>query len=286
MRFLVALLCLVSVALAHPFAAGLKPFHPMSMLGINFSQQAQQHRMQPNTKQLGGGYIVGGTAAKDGEAAHQVSLQMSSHFCGGSIISSTWILTAAHCVSGDSPDQLNIRYSTLKHNSGGLFAKVKTIIVHEKYESWTTNNDIALLETTAPLTLEGLNAKPIPLPAAGNEPTGTITTSGWGYLKEGGGTLPADLQIVHVPVVDRATCNTAYGANRITEAMFCAGVLGTGGADACQGDSGGPVVDAAGKLVGAVSWGRGCARPDYPGVYTRVGNFIDWVKEKSGVVPS
>lgn len=74
MRFLVAL-CLISVALANPFGADLKPFHPMHRLGINFSLQQQP-------KQLGGGYIVGGVAAKDGEAAHQVSLQMSSHFCG------------------------------------------------------------------------------------------------------------------------------------------------------------------------------------------------------------
>lgn len=278
MRFLVAL-CLVSVALANPFGAGLKPFHPMSRLGLDFSQ----HRMQPNSKQLGGGYIVGGTDATEGQAPHQVSLQMSSHFCGGSIISKTWILTAAHCVSGDSPDQLNIRYSSLKHNSGGLMAKVKTIIVHESYDSWNTNNDIALLETTAELTLDGTNAAAIGLPAAGSDPSGTVTTSGWGYKTEGGGSLPPQLQIVEVPVADRTKCNTAY-SGRITDAMFCAG-LDEGGKDACQGDSGGPVVDSNKKLVGAVSWGRGCARPGYPGVYTRVGYFVDWVTKNSGVSP-
>lgn len=113
-------------------------------------------------------------------------------------------------------------------------AKVKTIKVHEDYASWTTNNDIALLETTAPLTLGSPNAQAIGLPAAGSDPTGTVSTSGWGYLKEGGGTLPADLQIVSVPVVDRARCNTAYGSGRITEAMFCAGDIDNGGKDACQ----------------------------------------------------
>lgn len=112
-------------------------------------------------------------------------------------------------------------------------AKVKTIIVHENYDSWTTNNDIALLETTAPLTLGSANAQKIALPADGNEPSGNVKTSGWGYLKEGGGTLPADLQIVEVPVVDRARCNTAY-SNRITDAMFCAGDIENGGKDACQ----------------------------------------------------
>lgn len=268
MRFLVAL-CLISVALASPLGAGLKPFHPMHRLGLNFS-----HGLRKSD-----GYIVGGVAATDGQAPHQVSLQMSSHFCGGSIINDQWVLTAAHCVAGDDPASLNIRYNSLTHNGGGQIVKGALIISHENYDSWTTNNDIALVKVATKFTLGTTNAKAIALTTQGNDPTGDVVVSGWGYLKEGGGSLPAALQIVTVPTVDRATCNGPY-SNRITDAMFCAGVLGVGGKDACQGDSGGPVVDASGKLVGAVSWGRGCAQKDYPGVYTRVGTFVDWVNAK------
>ena len=179
---------------------------------------------------------------------------------------------------------INIRYNSLLHNSGGQLVKAAEIISHESYDSWTTNNDIALIRLATKLTLGQTNAKAIGLPQQDNEPTGDVEVSGWGYLKEGGGSLPPQLQIVTVPIVDRATCNGPY-SNRITTAMFCAGLLDAGGKDACQGDSGGPVVDSNGKLVGAVSWGRGCAQKGYPGVYTRVGVFVNWVTAKSGVKP-
>ena len=157
--------------------------------------------------------------------------------------------------------------------------KVKKVITHSGYNSWTTDNDIALLQTATKLTLGQTNAQAIKLPAQDSDPSGDVVVSGWGYLKEGGGTLPAALQIVTVPVVDRATYNKPY-SNRITNNMFCAGLLDVGGKDACQGDSGGPVVDSNGLLVGAVSWGRGCAQKGYPGVYTRVGVYIKWIADQ------
>jgi trypsin len=83
---------------------------------------------------------------------------------------------------------------------------------------------------------------------------------------------------VTVPVVSRTTCRSQYGTSAITDNMVCAGVS-TGGKDSCSGDSGGPLVDASGTLVGLVSWGSGCARAGYSGVYTRVGNYISWVAQ-------
>lgn len=156
------------------------------------------------------------------------------------------------------------------------------VIQHENYNSWTTDNDIALIRVATPLTLGTPNAGPISLPAQGSDPSGTVTTSGWGYTRENGALSPTLLQ-VSVPVVDRARCNTAYGSSQITNQMFCAGDIDNGGRDACQGDSGGPVWDSDGNLVGAVSWGRGCARPGYPGVYTRVGQFIDWIRSRGAL---
>jgi len=227
------------------------------------------------------GYIVGGVAATEGQVPYIVSLQRTSHFCGGTIISANWILTAAHCVSGTAASSLNIRYNSLTHNAGGSLVKAQAIFVHEGYDSWTIDNDIAIIQLTAPLTLGQPNAAAVPLPAQGSDVVaGDVTVSGWGYLTEGGGSLPAQLQVLDVASVDRATCNAAGAYDgEITENMFCAGVLNVGGKDACQGDSGGPVIQN-GAVVGAVSWGYGCARPQYPGVYTRVGVYVDWIKSK------
>lgn len=98
-----------------------------------------------------------------------------------------------------------------------------------------------------------------------------------GAQREGGG-ASASLYKVDVPIVDRDTCNDAYGGD-ITDGMVCAG-LEAGGKDACQGDSGGPLtID--GTLVGVVSWGNGCARPGYYGVYSNVGKFADWIESNA-----
>lgn len=85
-----------------------------------------------------------------------------------------------------------------------------------------------------------------------------------------------------MPIVNQTVCSDAYASfGGITDRMICAG-LTAGGKDACQGDSGGPLV-ADGKLVGVVSWGYGCARPNYPGVYSRVAAVRDWITKKTGV---
>lgn len=82
---------------------------------------------------------------------------------------------------------------------------------------------------------------------------------------------------VDVPVISRSICTDQYSSvNRITSNMVCAG-YSEGGKDACSGDSGGPLVDGSGTLVGVVSWGTGCAQAGFPGVYTRVGNYIEWI---------
>ena len=82
------------------------------------------------------------------------------------------------------------------------------------------------------------------------------------------------MQKVSVPYVSEKTCKEAYGSSSITAGMICAGRKGK---DSCQGDSGGPMVCAEGHQVGVVSWGYGCAEEGYPGVYTRVSHYHDWI---------
>ena len=124
-----------------------------------------------------------------------------------------------------------------------------------------------------PITLT--NSEPIPGQNA--------VVTGWGTLASDTYDLPLQLQVVNVPIVSREECNTAYEEyDGITENMICAAVLG-GGKDACQGDSGGPlVVD--GNLAGIVSWGVGCAEPQYPGVYSNVATLKSFVTNETGVI--
>ena len=102
------------------------------------------------------------------------------------------------------------------------------------------------------------------------------------FLKIIGGFATDTLQWVKVPAIKNSECNSHYGG-QITDAMICAGYPGEGGKDACQGDSGGPFVCRNGTksvIAGVVSWGYGCADPDYPGVYARVTAALDWIKSE------
>jgi len=119
----------------------------------------------------------------------------------------------------------------------------------------------------------GVSAIGLPAQGAGVATGAMANVAGWGATCEGcAGT--ATLRFVAVPIVSNAQCNTNYGGG-ITTAMLCAG-FPQGGRDACQGDSGGPLT-IGGTLVGVVSWGHGCARPNFPGVYARVPFFRNWI---------
>jgi len=119
-----------------------------------------------------------------------------------------------------------------------------------------------------------------PAKFAGNYLAGkSLTVSGWGARSEGG-RPPTTLHAVRVPGISNYQCRRSYRS--ITDAMICAGET-RGGVDSCQGDSGGPLTYTSGGstyVVGVVSWGRGCARPDYPGVYSRVTSALSWINSE------
>lgn len=148
---------------------------------------------------------------------------------------------------------------------------VTSIVLHENYDSNTAANDISLLKVSTPLTFDSYVAA-IPIPNQEQSFSGDAVVSGWGTLTEGGST-PTVLQKLTVPIISDAACRTAYGTSNILDSMICAGEDGKG---FCQGDSGGPM-SCGGVLCGIVSWGYGCARPNYPGVYTEISYFVDWI---------
>ncbi|XP_059901714.1 suppressor of tumorigenicity 14 protein [Gadus macrocephalus] len=238
--------------------------------------------------------IVGGADAGVGSWPWQVSLQMDryGHVCGASLVSSRWLISAAHCFQ----DSDAIKYSDPRSwrafmglramstgNAGAATRPIRRIVLHPQYDQFTSDYDLALLELSAPVFFSDL-VQPVCVPA----PSHTFSTAtscyvtGWGVLMEDG-ELAARLQEAPVKIINRNTCNKLYD-DAVTPRMLCAGNL-QGGVDACQGDSGGPLVCVErGRrwfLAGVVSWGEGCARLNRPGVYTQVVKFADWIQQQT-----
>ncbi|CAL1573966.1 unnamed protein product [Knipowitschia caucasica] len=232
--------------------------------------------------------IVGGTEAENGAWPWQVSLQIrGSHICGGSIISSKWILSAAHCFESYNRAYLwKVQYGDVSLIHMAFYNPSKSvdkIISHANYNPETNDNDIALLKLSSPLAFSS-TVKPVCLPNAGLDlsPERQAWITGWGALRSSG-TSPDRLNQAEVTIYSRGTCNAhSVLDGAVTETMICAGKL-SGGVDSCQGDSGGPLVVKQGGvwwLVGDTSWGIGCAWKNKPGVYGNVPYFIDWVHEQ------
>ncbi|KAJ8918132.1 hypothetical protein NQ315_011589 [Exocentrus adspersus] len=224
--------------------------------------------------------IVGGKNASILEYPYQVSVRkFNSHICGGSVFHQSFILTAAHCVAGGMASQFSIRAGSDFINKDGKTIKVCTIITSENYNADTLDNDIAILKLCSPLVFSD-RILPIALPETGEQLAAgsRALVSGWGYETEGG-ILPSVLKQVEVPIISLTYCQNAYVQYaKVTDNMICAGDTKIGGKDACQGDSGGPL-RSNGKLMGIVSWGFGCARPYYPGVYTKVSKYRNWIRK-------
>jgi transmembrane serine protease 9 len=233
--------------------------------------------------------IVGGVPAPIGAYPWQVSIGLKDnphsigHFCGGSIIGANFVVTAAHCVEGNTtPGSIQILYDTNYLGQGGKVVPVAEIKIHRQWNKASYDYDVAVLRTAQPM--EAVAIKLLQKSEAPNLfPVGVLATvTGWGLTQERG-SISEVLQQVGVQVTSNEVCNgpTAYGG-AISGRMFCAG-FATGGKDSCQGDSGGPIVafDRKGGFVlaGIVSWGEGCARPNKFGVYTRVTEVADWVAE-------
>ncbi|KAG4074386.1 hypothetical protein HA402_000365 [Bradysia odoriphaga] len=219
--------------------------------------------------------VVNGDATTIDHFPWIVSMQYyGAHRCGGSIITTNRILTAAHCTINITANLLSIRAGSTDSQVGGELVAVTDFTNHHLYNPTTLENDISVMVIASRLTT-GSTVAVIPLPMHGAPVTDGIVANvaGWGALCEKCPGITT-LQYVGLPVLSNANCNSMYGES-VTPSMLCAG-FAEGGRDACQGDSGGPL-NIGNLLIGVVSWGDGCARPNSPGVFTRVAYFRNWI---------
>jgi hypothetical protein len=233
--------------------------------------------------------IVGGTNTTIEANPWQVSLQSSSgsHFCGGSVINASWILTAQHCVNSggtiSTPGRVVAGITNRSGSSTGQIRTVAQVVVYPGYVDANVGKDIALLRLSTPLDLSGTKVKAIGITTAADgtafPAVGAVTrVTGWGTLSSGGSTLPDTLQTVDVNVVSNSSAQASYPSETIGSDQLAAAAAGK---DSCQGDSGGPLTtlrsDGTRVLAGVVSWGYGCADSRYPGMYARVSSFESWI---------
>ncbi|XP_021709641.1 trypsin-2 [Aedes aegypti] len=225
--------------------------------------------------------IVGGHPIGIEQAPYQVSVQVKSkssqrHICGGTILSADKVLTAAHCI--EEGTKYAVRAGSNNHGRGGQLVNVLDYRVHPEFSDYYLTNDVAMLRLERHLFFSRSVAL---IGMAYSEYFYTapkeVFVSGWGSILYDS-SLSDRLQGVSIPLVSHEQCSQLYAEfNNVTESMFCAGQVEKGGKDSCQGDSGGPVV-MNGYLVGVVSWGYGCAEPKYPGVYSKVYSFREWIQ--------
>ncbi|KAF4091318.1 hypothetical protein AMELA_G00035590 [Ameiurus melas] len=240
--------------------------------------------------------IIGGDSASPGDIPWQVALVLRSTqqvFCGGSILSEQWVITAAHCIQEAKQTAFFIRvgeHNVNKKDGTEQDLEVEKAIMHPRYDPSISlyNHDIALVRLRNSILFTD-HVRSICLgPSSLSETllqSGTLATiSGWGRLLFNGRTAET-LQIAEVPYVDRSDCKES-SSERITHYMFCAGHQDAS-KDACQGDSGGPHANqhqGTWFLTGIVSWGEECAKKGKYGVYTRVGNYYKWIQYVMGII--
>ncbi|KAM9443600.1 trypsin-3 [Clarias gariepinus] len=220
--------------------------------------------------------IIGGQEVEPYSIKYQASLQYNNqHYCGGTLIQKQWVVSAAHCWKPNYLIKVVLSEHDLYKNEGvEQVYNVSKTLVYYLYNYRTFDNDIMLLKLEKPAYVNA-NVQPVQLPSTDTPPLNEAmmcVVSGWGVTQVYSYNLSPVLRAVDVQIIP--SCQNYY-YYRITDNMVCAGSP-FGGKDSCQGDSGGPLI-CNGYFEGIVSWGTGCANPFFPGVYTKVRNYIRWI---------
>ncbi|CAL1274367.1 unnamed protein product [Larinioides sclopetarius] len=240
--------------------------------------------------------VVGGARSNDKWTwmAGIFNRNSTTPFCGGAVIDDHHILTAAHCFvrrgnffSRLEPRQYIIKVGQIDLSEQNPSYEVEEIKIHESYQPDFSYDDIAIIRLNERLPND---AFPVCLPEEDNLNQGdNVTVLGWGRLNFGGRSSRALQQADGIPIVSNEVCNANYSTistssfpNGIIDSMICAGIP-EGGIDSCEGDSGGPLLREFRRdrwaLVGVVSFGFKCGEPGFPGIYTRVANYLPWITE-------
>ncbi|KAM6155649.1 brain-specific serine protease 4-like [Rhynchocyon petersi] len=238
--------------------------------------------------------IVGGDSSADAEWPWVVSIQKDgTHHCAGSLLTSRWVVTAAHCFKGhlDHLPHFTVLLGLWQLGNPGLRSQkvgIAWVQAHPVY-SWKegARADIALVRLEHPVQFSE-RILPICLPdhSVHLAPNTDCWIAGWGSIRDGVPLpYPQTLQKLKVPIIDSEVCSQLYwrgaGQGAITEDMLCAGYL-EGERDACLGDSGGPLmcqVEGTWLLAGIISWGEGCAERNRPGVYISLTAHRSWIQK-------
>ncbi|WP_081194613.1 S1 family peptidase [Saccharomonospora piscinae] len=218
--------------------------------------------------------IVGGDSASIGDHPYVAFLVdgRGNQYCGGTVVSSTEVLTAAHCALAVRESDLGVVVGRERvASSEGEEVGVDDVWVASGYDNPLSGDDIAVLTLDESVSVR---AAALPTSESFYSPGTMATVLGWGRLFENG-PKPGSLRAADVPMVSDSDCADVFRSFD-SDTMVCAG-WDSGGIDACQGDSGGPLV-VGDTVVGVVSWGDGCAEPGKPGVYTRVSTYTDDIR--------
>ncbi|KAK9694688.1 Trypsin [Popillia japonica] len=230
---------------------------------------------EPIIDPTGSWRVVGGTDAAAGAYPFIVSLRSSSnsHFCGGTILNTGWVLTAAHCLVGSSTANVFVYAGSNQLNSGGITVASSRLTVHGSYNPNTIANDVAVIQLATALTYSST----IAAVSLNTADTGAVPAilAGWGRVSTNGA-IPNNLQELSTNTITYLSCFLYWGSN-ISSNQICAVIRS--GQGACNGDSGGPLLQASNNAqLGVTSFilAGGCAQ-GFPDVYARVSSYASWI---------